>query len=112
MHSTPTRSLQAPRGGYRPRYRHTILPGVVREPLQQHLYKVKALHERDLATGTGGVALPHAIERTYPNANREWGWQWVFPPSSHYIDRETGIRRRQLNQADLIPFANTVLTNH
>src|SRR6476660_5673267 len=49
-----------------------ILPGVVREPLQQHLYKVKALHERDLATGTGGVALPHAIERTYPNANREW----------------------------------------
>jgi hypothetical protein len=67
---------------------------VVREPLQQNLYKVKALHERDLATGTGGVALPHAIERTYPNANREWGWQWVFPPSSHYIDRETGIRRR------------------
>jgi hypothetical protein len=40
------------------------------------------------------VALPHAIGRTYPNANREWGWQWVFPPSSHYIDRETGIRRR------------------
>jgi hypothetical protein len=40
------------------------------------------------------VALPHAIERTYPNANREWGWQWVFPASSHYIDRETGIRRR------------------
>src|SRR5215813_12241747 len=52
------------------------------------------MHERDLATGTGGVALPHAIERTYPNANREWGWQWVFPASSHYIDRETGIRRR------------------
>jgi hypothetical protein len=51
---------------------------LVREPLQQHLYKVKALHERDLATGTGGVALPHAIERAYPNANREWGWQWVF----------------------------------
>jgi len=44
---------------------------VVREPLQQHLYKVKALHERDLATGTGGVALPHAIERAYPNANRQ-----------------------------------------
>jgi hypothetical protein len=62
---------------------------VVREPLQQHLYKVKALHERDLATGTGGVALPHAIERKYPNAKREWGWQWVFPASSHSIDRET-----------------------
>ena len=67
---------------------------MVREPLQQHLYKVKALHERDLATGTGGVALPHAIERKYPNAKREWGWQWVFPASSHYIDRETVIRRR------------------
>ena len=62
---------------------------MVREPLQQHLYKVKALHERDLATGTGGVALPHAIERKYPNAKREWGWQWVFPASSHYMDRET-----------------------
>jgi hypothetical protein len=35
------------------------------------------------------VALPHAIERKYPNAKREWGWQWVFPASSHSIDRET-----------------------
>ena len=48
----------------------------------------------DLGTATGLLAFPYAIERTYPNANREWGWQWVFPPSSHCINRETGIRRR------------------
>ena len=40
------------------------------------------------------MALPHALGRKYPNAGKEWGWQWVFPASSHYIDRDTGERRR------------------
>ncbi len=40
------------------------------------------------------MALPHALERKYPSAAKEWGWQWVFPASSHYADRTTGERRR------------------
>ena len=40
------------------------------------------------------VELPDALCRKYPNADKEWGWQWVFPASSHYTDRLTGARRR------------------
>ncbi len=74
--------------------RVTLLPGTVREPLQHHLLGVRTLHQRDLAQGLGIVALPDALARKYPRAGREWGWQWVFPASSHYRDRENGQRRR------------------
>jgi integrase len=74
--------------------RITMLPEAVKEPLRLHLQRVKAWHERDLSQGTGRVALPDAIERKYPGVNREWGWQWVFPASSRYFDRTSGIERR------------------
>ena len=48
----------------------TMLPEIVREPLQQHLQKVKKMHDRDLAAGFGTVYFPHALERKYPNAIR------------------------------------------
>ena len=51
-------------------------------------------HEEDLKRGLGRVALPNALERKYPNAGKEWGWQWVFPATSHYTDKITGGRRR------------------
>jgi len=38
--------------------------------------------------------LPNALDRKYPNAGKEWGWQWVFPATSHYTDRSTGEKRR------------------
>jgi integron integrase len=74
--------------------RHTPLPSAVREPLLQHLRLVKSQHEADLKGGRGRVSLPYALERKYPNAGREWGWQWVFPASSHFSDRITGEQRR------------------
>jgi integron integrase len=74
--------------------RHTPLPTTVREPLFQHLRFVKSQHEADLKAGTGRVALPYALERKYPNAGKEWGWQWVFPATSHFVDRMTGEQRR------------------
>jgi site-specific recombinase XerD len=40
------------------------------------------------------VALPDALSRKYPKAGREWIWQWVFPATREYVDRETGQRRR------------------
>lgn len=49
---------------------------------------------RDLERGLGRVTLPNALERKYPNAGKEWGWQWVFPATSHYADRITGEKRR------------------
>ena len=40
------------------------------------------------------MELPWALARKYPNAGREWAWQWVFPATRIYVDRETGQRRR------------------
>jgi integron integrase len=74
--------------------RYTMLPGAVRESLTQHLQSVKAQHDEDLKKGLGRVSLPNLLDRKYPNAGREWGWQWVFPATSHYTDAATGERRR------------------
>jgi len=74
--------------------RHTMLPAAVRELLHKHLREVKRLHDEDLKNGLGRVALPNALDRKYPNAAKEWGWQWVFPATSHYTDRLTGEKRR------------------
>jgi len=56
--------------------RYTTLPTALKEPLLRHLQWVKGQHQEDLSRGLGGVALPNALERKYPNATREWGWQW------------------------------------
>lgn len=82
------------RAGKGDKDRLTGLPSALREPLRLHLNKVRAQHEEDLAKGLGAVELPHALARKYPKAPKEWGWQWVFPATSHYIDSETGVRRR------------------
>jgi integron integrase len=66
--------------------RLTILPDSLREPLKSHLERVQLLHQRDLADGLGWVALPTALARKYPNAEREWPWQWVFPSSKRSVD--------------------------
>ena len=82
------------RAGKGDKDRHTMLPAAVKEPLARHLEIIKEQHRRDLERGLGRVTLPNALERKYPNAGKEWGWQWVFPATSHYTDRETGEQRR------------------
>lgn len=74
--------------------RHTMLPGAVKEPLAKHLELMKEQHRHDLQHGMGRVALPNALERKYPNAGKEWRWQWVFPATSHFTDCVTGEKRR------------------
>jgi integron integrase len=74
--------------------RHTMLPSAVKEALTKHLEIIKQQHQRDLDRGLGRVSLPNALERKYPNAGKEWGWQWVFPAASHFTDRVTGEQRR------------------
>jgi integron integrase len=74
--------------------RRTVLPATLIEPLRSHLSTVKAIHEADLASGAGAVAMPDALDRKYPNAAREWIWQWVFPATRSYVDRDTGQSRR------------------
>jgi integron integrase len=74
--------------------RVTMLPAAVEQTLQQHLTKVKALHELDLREGHGDVYLPDALARKYPNAGREWGWQYVFPAAKRSVDPRSGAVRR------------------
>lgn len=71
-----------------------MLPSAVTGRLAAHLERVRKRHVTDLAAGFGRVALPEALVRKYPNADREWGWQWVFPASTISSDPRTGERRR------------------
>jgi integron integrase len=82
------------RSGKGDKDRSTMLPIAVKERLKEHLASVKALHEKDLATGHGAVSLPDALDRKYPNAAREWGWQYVFPSGYLSVDPRTGAVRR------------------
>ncbi len=63
-------------------------------PLKAHLVRVQALHEKDLAAGYGEAELPHALELKYPNAGRQWGWQFVFPSHKFSADPRSGAIRR------------------
>jgi integron integrase len=74
--------------------RATMLPGAAKPELAGHLEHVRAQHDADLRRGAGWVELPGALMRKYPNAGRDWGWQWVFPATRFYVDRVTGQRRR------------------
>ena len=64
------------------------------DALRAHLVLVRELHVRDIAAGLPGVYLPFALDRKYPNAPREWAWQYVFPSDRLSVDPRSGLRRR------------------
>lgn len=74
--------------------RVTMLPEAVAAALKAHLAKAKALHDEDLALGFGEVYLPFALDKKYPNAGREWGWQYIFPSRNLSADPRSGMMRR------------------
>ena len=74
--------------------RVTMLPRSVADDLRRHLESVRALHQLDLAEGYGDVYLPYALDRKYPNAGREWAWQYVFPAAGRSTDPRSGVIRR------------------
>lgn len=60
------------------------------------------MHQKDLDLGYGAVYLPNALERKYPNANREWIWQYVFPSHKLSVDPRTGqVRRHHIDESGL-----------
>ncbi len=74
--------------------RMALLPEACSPKLQEHLVAVRALYEADLRDGFAGVVLPNALARKYPNAPREWAWQWLFPAGRRYLDRAANVERR------------------
>ena len=82
--------------------RVALFPESLRPLLAEHLQRVRILHEQDLEEGYGRVYLPFAIEKKYPNANKEWGWQYVFPAKTLSVDPRSGnIRRHHMNEGTL-----------
>ena len=79
--------------------RVTVLPRSLQQPLRQHLGVVRAVHKAELDAGRGDVWLPFALERKYPNAARDWGWQYVFPATGLSVDPRSGaVRRHHLDE--------------
>jgi integron integrase len=74
--------------------RITLVPESLIEPLAVHIERVQALHQRDLRNGAGYVVLPDSLDRKYPQAQRDFLWQWLFPASRTYADLTTGQCRR------------------
>lgn len=94
------RKIITVRDGKGAKDRAVMLPDSVAEPLRHHLEAVRRLHARDLADGYGSVYLPHALERKYPRAAYEFGWQYVFPASKIGACPRTGeLRRHHLHDS-------------
>lgn len=74
--------------------RRTVLPGTLAGPLRRQVDRVREQHAVDMIHGCGTVVLPLALDRKYPNASSEPGWQWVFPATRMYVDHDHGVRRR------------------
>lgn len=74
--------------------RITMLPETLKIPLREHLKRVKAIHDRDLAENWGRVQMPNALDRKYPNAPADWRWQWVFPQENRWKNTKTGEEGR------------------
>jgi integron integrase len=82
--------------------RVVMLPASVVPALESHLKHVKYQHDSDLADGYGTIHLPYALEQKYPNAHREWGWQYVFPAAQLSQDPRSGrVQRHHLDEGVL-----------
>ena len=82
------------RGGKGDKDRATMLPASIAPDLRAHIAERRRWHDKDLATGMADVELPHALERKYPNAGREWGWQYIFAAADYSTDPRSGVIRR------------------
>jgi integron integrase len=92
--------------------RITMLPEIIKNPLKEHLKKVWHLHQKDLKDGYGKVSMPYALSRKYPNADREWGWQYVFPSINRSVDPRSGlVKRHHLSDQFLQRAIKTALKN-
>lgn len=83
--------IRDPKGG---QDRFTILPQSLIDPIQEHLARVKRIHAEDLANGYGAVHMSNAFAEKFPNANRDWSWQYVFPSSKLTEDDKAQTMRR------------------
>lgn len=90
------------RSGKGDKDRSTLLAESLLPELREHMELVKALHAKDLEAGLAPVWLPNALERKYPNAGRELGWQWLFPSKTLSTDPRSGkVRRHHVSDVSI-----------
>jgi integron integrase len=78
------------RSGKGQKDRSLMIPGKIREELARHVASAKEIHDQDVKMGYGEVSLPDALDKKYPRAPKELGWQWVFPAEKLSVDPRTG----------------------
>jgi integron integrase len=88
------RSQIVVRDGKGAKDRVTLLPPSLVQPIRDQMAATSRLHDEDLAAGLGEVYLPYALERKYPNAAKQWGWQYLFPAEATAMDPRSGKTRR------------------
>lgn len=74
--------------------RNTVLAKNIKAELIDHIKRVRQQYEIDRENNLPGIWLPNALERKYPNAGKEWIWQWVFPAGNLSKDPRSKIVRR------------------
>jgi integron integrase len=90
------------RSGKGDKDRITMLPASMTDELIQHFQKVRDLHNNDLDEGYGRVYLPFALDRKYPNAGVEFGWQYCFPSMKRSVNPRMGqVGRHHLNEKNI-----------
>lgn len=82
------------RGGKGDKDRVVPLPTSLIEPLRQQLERRRQMHHIDQAQGRVDVELPHALAKKYPNAPKEWAWQYLFAAQDYSTDPRSGALRR------------------
>ena len=78
------------RSGKGDKDRSLMMPRTIRTSLEQHLVAIKDIHKKDISIGHGDASLPHALDKKYPRADKNWGWQWVFPAQKLSVDPQSG----------------------
>ena len=82
--------------------RITVLPDATKRPLKKHLKTIEEIHQEYLEKGYGSVWLPDALAKKYPNADRDWAWQYVFPATTLSVDLRSGeTRRHHLSESSI-----------
>ncbi len=82
------------RNGKGAKDRTTMLPESLKTFLRDQLASVRSIHDQDIAEGWGQVLMPNALANKYPNASKEWRWQWIFPQEKRWINPKTGQQGR------------------
>jgi len=90
------------RNGKGAKDRVSLLPPALVEPIRDQMASAKQLHAQDFAAGLGEVYLPYTLERKYPNAAKQWGWQYLFPAGNTAVDPRSGkIRHHHLGESSI-----------